>query len=106
MGPVIVTAPGGQTQRDPIGGSITGASKTAWIDESFQQMDRVLVKLLPVRRDHPGHATQKMTGQIRNLDPGNNEKKSVVGDAPKIALAQERRPTDEPIPSRQMPRSR
>ena len=45
---IVLAAPRGAPQQNPVGGAITGAAKALRIDERLGKPDRVPIQLLPV----------------------------------------------------------
>ena len=72
------------SQAAPIGRPIAGAPEPLDIHKAFQQLDGVLVEVLPVRADLPGDPPQEVTGQMAHVDPRQNQIARVVGDLVKI----------------------
>src|SRR5436190_24172505 len=68
------------TQASPIGRPIASAAKTFRVHETLQQVNRMMIKFLPVGAQAPGDPSQQMTGQMRHLHPRHNEITSIVGD--------------------------
>jgi hypothetical protein len=60
----------GETRLDPIGRSIVGTLEARGIHECLQQDKGVIVNLLPILRDNPGHSPQNMGGKRWYLNPG------------------------------------
>src|SRR5664279_4879602 len=77
---IVFTAPCGSSQYCPVRRPIAGSAEPFRVNEGFQKIDRVPVDAFPVLRDLAGHATQDMRGQVRNSDPRQNQKPSVVGE--------------------------
>ena len=48
VGLVVFAAPGGETEQLPVRRAVTGPAKTSGIDESFREVNRVVVHPLPI----------------------------------------------------------
>jgi len=92
----------GAAQHDPVGCPIASATKSLRFHERFQEADRVLVNLLPVPGQQAGHESQKMRGQMGNLDPGKNQEAEVIGQKTKILSPGFCRPADEAVATAQV----
>ena len=69
MGQIVLAPARGQAQGKPVGRTITNAAKAGRLDEGFQQINRVLVKLLPIVRNPARHPSQQMAGQVPDFYP-------------------------------------
>ena len=105
LGLFLDPAPGGLAQVDPVGRPVACALEALAIHEGLQVMDRVTVELLPVGADPAGDAAQDMAGQMRNLDPGQDEEARVICQEMEMLPAHRRRPADEPVARSHVPRS-
>ena len=85
-------APDSSSRRDS-----TCREKARRIDEGLEEVDRVAVELLPIRRHTPRQACEHMRGKVRNRHPGQDQEARVVGQEAQVAAARHRRPPDEPI---------
>src|ERR1035438_5921714 len=77
---IVFATPCGSSQHHPVRRSIACPAESFWIDEGFQQIDRVSVAALPILRDLAGHATEDVRSQVRDRDPRQNQKPRVVGE--------------------------
>lgn len=94
---VVLAAPRGHAEQNPVGGAIAGTGETLGIDKGLQPVNWVMVQSLPVGGYGSGDMAKQMGGKVRNLDPGQNEKPRVVGQEVAVALAGKRRPADEGV---------
>jgi len=94
----VAAAPRGLTDADPVRSLITGAPKAITFHKGFQEIYGMAVFLYPVRTDTPGDSAQNVAGQVRNFDPGQNQKPHVVGHEFEIDLPCLHIPADKVIP--------
>src|SRR5580765_85319 len=104
MSQIVLAAAGGSPQQDPVGGAITGSAKAFRIDEGLDEPDRVLIHSLPIARQRCSNAAEYVRGQVRHLDPRQDQKARVVGDQSDVTLAGFLAPTDVAIAAAQMAR--
>ena len=64
----------------PIGRPVAGALEPFHIHEAFQQIERMVVKGLPIPANPAGDATQEMTAQVRHFGPRHYEESTVIGN--------------------------
>jgi hypothetical protein len=94
---VIAAAPRALTDPLPVGGPIADTAIATAIDEGLQAMERVAILRRPIGLDALRDAREEMTGQVRNPDPGQDEKAGVVCHVGQVALARQGTPTDPGI---------
>jgi hypothetical protein len=87
----------------PIGGSITGATKSIGVDEALHQTDRMAILNLPIRRQAATPPRQQMAGQVFDLDPGQDEKAGLTAEQRQPSLTPLAIPADELIPRGALP---
>jgi hypothetical protein len=93
----------GKPHVNPVGCLVAGALKTLAVDKGLQKEDRMVVYFLPVSGEEPGHAAQDMGGQIRNLNPGQDEEAGILGNKMKVSISVSGWPPDKPIPRGDIP---
>src|SRR3990167_5623947 len=67
----------GQTEKNPVGGSVARAAKPLGVNKGFQIIERVSVETLPVARQHPRHTTENVRCHVSHLHPLQNEESAV-----------------------------
>src|SRR5688500_11234778 len=67
LGLIVLAPTGGVTQINPVGRAIARALELLRVNEGLQQINRMSIELLPIRRDDPSHSPQQMAGQVRHL---------------------------------------
>ena len=97
---VIAAAPRALADQLPVGGPIAHTAIAAAIDEGLQAIEGVAILRHPIGLDAPRDPRQEMTGQVRNLDPGQDEKSGVVRHIGQVALTHRRR---QPIQASRAP---
>src|SRR5580692_10326188 len=97
MREVVLAAPRCAAQENPVGGAVTGSSKTLRIDEGLGEPDRVLIHALPVAGQCGRHAAENVRGKMRRLDPRQNQEACIVRDKSDVAFAGLLAPADETI---------
>src|ERR1700722_6602087 len=90
----------------PVGRAITGAAKTAGIDESFREVNRMAIESVPVRGQRARDEAQNVGRQMWNPYPRQNEKASVVSDKANIPPPRRWAPAYITIAAAQMARRR
>jgi len=70
----------GLTNVDPVSRLITGPLKPARIHKGFGQIEGMDIGLLPVGAQAPEVEGYKLGSQMRDTDPGQNEKADIVRD--------------------------
>ena len=106
IGLVVFAAPGGEPEQLPVRRPVTGSAKTAGIDEGFREVNRMAVHPFPVVGQSAGHLPQNVRRQMRNLDPGQDQKARVIGDEADVAPPRFRAPADVAVAAAQMTRRR
>jgi len=100
---VLAAAALGLSHPLPVGGSVAGAPESVAVHERFHQVNRVAVFGPPVRaqlaEDHP----ENVAGQMRDHDPGENEKPGIVGQEAEVALPLLITPADKGVARRELP---
>ncbi len=81
----------------PIGSLVANPTEMLALDKSFQQVNGVSVFLYPVGTDAFGDASENMTSQMGNPDPGKDQETHVIGNERQIAFAGLGIPADEGI---------
>jgi hypothetical protein len=81
----------------PVGGPIADTAIAAAIDQALQAIEGVAILGHPIGLDAPRDSREQMTGQVRNPNPGQDEKSRVVRHVGQVALTHRRRPTDPSI---------
>lgn len=89
----------------PIGGSITGATKSICVYEALHQTDRMAILNLPIRRQAATPPRQQMAGQVLDLYPGQDEKAGLTAEQRQPSLTPLAIPADELIPRGALPSS-
>ena len=69
MKPILTAASLGLADAGPVGGPIEGAWKAILLDKAFQEIEIVVVLLLPVGADAPLHLAQEMAAQMGQANP-------------------------------------
>src|SRR5215470_4278295 len=103
---VVLTPPSGMAHQYPVSGTITGAAKTAGINERFCEVNRMAVDSFPVRCQHARRLSQNVRCQVWHLDPGQNQKAGVVGEEADVPPARLRVPADVAVAATQVSRRR
>ena len=85
--PIHTAAPLGGADMNPVCGAITGAGITFRVDKGFEQQRFDAIGVKPIIRKLMGHKREDFTGELWNLDPGEDEKAAVVDNARKVAPA-------------------
>ena len=93
----------GKSHVRPVGCLIAGALKTLAVDKGLQKEDGMVVHVLPVSGEDPGHAAQDMGGQRSNLNPGQDEEAGILGNKMKVSISVSGLPSDKPIPRGDIP---
>lgn len=106
MGLVILSPACGFAKINPVGRLVTDALETFCVHKGLQEVDRVLIKPLPVIFKPPGHPTQDMGSQVRHPDPGQNQEAALIGNQVDILSAYTGCPTDKAVPAADMARCR
>src|ERR1700730_7217253 len=101
---IVLAAARGVSQQNPVGGAVTSPAKACGIDKGFHKIDRMLVELFPILRQPLRHATEKVRGQVRYLDPRQNQKACVVGQEADVPPPRFRAPTKEAVAAAQVTR--
>jgi hypothetical protein len=101
--PTLARPAGSLTHPNPVGRLVTRTPESVRLHEGFQQVNGVVVALLPVGRDAPGNLRQNMAGQMLNANPGQDQKTAVVGDELQARSALLSRPTDPLVSASALP---
>jgi hypothetical protein len=88
----------GQAHIDPVAGSVAGALKTAEVDESLRQVERVAVGRLPILAEPPEIESQDLGGKTGDVNPRENEEANVVDDEGQMLASGWGIPSNESIP--------
>ena len=88
----------------PVRRPVACAREPFLIHKGLQIINRVIVKLLPVRADSSGHLPENVAGQMRDLYPRQDQKARVAGYEVQVATTHSRTPPDEPVPRPHVPR--
>jgi hypothetical protein len=97
------SAPCGFTDADPVICPIAGCSKPLGVDKGLQEIDGVMVEPLPIFGYLTAVEGQKIRGQMRSLDPGENEESALVGDQMKAFLPALSTPSDKAVSGPDVP---
>src|SRR6185503_8106475 len=82
---------------DPMGRPIADAGETLRFHEGFHQPQRQALTCWPIAAQTPCRLSQQTTGQVRRLNPGQNQKPAVMGQMRQTALPLATRPGDKLI---------
>ena len=99
----LTASPGRSAHILPVGGTITGACKTASFYKGLKQDGPIRVPLLPVVSESSAALGKDVGGQARHLDHGRNQKPAVVDDKLQGVFAGLFTPADELIPAAYSP---
>jgi hypothetical protein len=91
--------PFGLSHIEPIGRLIRGTLEAALIDESFEQAKGMAKIGKPVLSEGFDIEGEKPRGKVRDLDIGDNEEASILGDLMEVLFFDSVRPSDELIPA-------
>lgn len=69
LAPTLARPAGSLPHPNPVGRLVTSAPESVRLHESFQQVNAMVVALLPVGSDAPGNSRKNMAGQMPNADP-------------------------------------
>ena len=88
---VLGAAPGvgagpGLADTFPVGGPVAGSAEASRVYERFDQNRGCRVAALPVRRQLPGRQRQRVTGQIPDRHPGQEEQAGLAQHAVEVLL--------------------
>src|SRR5919202_2024605 len=106
MSLIVLSAPSGPSQNNPVRRAVASAAKALGVDKGLHKPDRVPVHLFPVTRQRCRHAAENVRGQMRHLNPGQNQKARVISDETNVALAGFLAPADVAVAAPQMARRR
>jgi ATP-dependent exoDNAse (exonuclease V) alpha subunit len=81
-------------QQHPVGCAVTGSAESFRIDERFQEVNRMAVRLLPIVGDPRRHAAENMRCQMLDAYPRENQKARVVGEESDVASPRFGAPSD------------
>lgn len=95
--PILPTSSLRLSHTNPIGGLVTRAFEPISFHKGLDQMDRMAVFFLPIRRKTSKNGGQDMAGQMRDLHPGENQKAGVVRDEVQVLPSHVVLPTNEAI---------
>ncbi len=102
MGLIVFTTTRGVPEMDPIGCFITGSLESLRVDESFHEINRMMVQAIPLIRQHPCHPSQDMRCQMLDPDPWQDKKPIIISHEVKILFSRPGRPPDKPVPATDM----
>lgn len=105
-GMVGLPTTGGLAQVAPTGSPVAGSCKTLGVDEGLEEINGMLVDLLPIRGNLSGHPSQQMGGQAWNFDPIQDKESSIVSQKMQVLLAGLDGPADKSVSATDMPWSR
>ena len=91
------------TDADPVGGFVAGSLEAITFHECFQEVKRVSVFGLPIGSYASGDPREKIEGQVRDIDPGQDEIAIVVGDPGQALSAGQREPSNPLVAGRDFP---
>lgn len=74
------------------------------IDECLKEMNRVGIDLFPIRRYATAVEGQQVRSQMRDLNPWQNQKSTLIGDQMEVVLAGRYIPPDKSVPDSDVPR--
>src|SRR5664280_725118 len=103
LAPTLARPAGSLTHPNPVGRLVTRTPESVRLHEGFQQVNGVVVALLPVGSDAPGNLRQNMAGQMLNANPGQDQKTAVVGDELQARSTLLGRPTDPLVSASALP---
>src|SRR5512139_2129840 len=101
MDSLLAKAAGG-AQTTPIGRSIAGPLKTTGVHKGFQKPQGRMKMLLPVFLQTSDRQGQHMRSQMGDLNAGQDEKPTVVGQVVEVEFSLWRRPPNVPIANRKL----
>ncbi len=96
-------SPFGIAQVDPVGGFVAGPLEAVLLNEGLQQEDGVIVLLYPVPAQPSGYMSQKVAGQMGNVDPRQYQKPTVAGNKGEVFCSCFAVPADEIIAGGRFP---
>ena len=97
MGLIVFASSRGIAEINPIGSFVTDPRKQAFVNKCLKIINRVVVLLLLIPWENPGHLTQYVRRQVLHLYPGQDEKTGVVGDEGQVFHSDIRNPSDKLI---------
>ena len=80
------TASLGLAEVDPVGGAVTGAPETGFLDKGLQQYRSYAVSFIPVGRERFGDLSEYHGGEVLSVHPRQNEEAGVVDDVAQVLL--------------------
>src|SRR5580704_224036 len=104
--PTLARPSGSLAHVNPVGRLVTGAPESVGLHEGLQQIKAMVIASLPVGIDPLGNLRKNMAGQMRNTNPGQDQKATLVGDEGQAASALLSRPTDPLISGSALPGGR
>mgnify|MGYP001595902405 FL=1 len=106
MLPIIATSSPALAQAEPVAGAVTGPVQSAGVNERFGQHEGLPIPLPPILRQTRADLSQEKRTQMRNSDPGQNQKALVVHQASEPPTPLLRSPTQERVAPRDLPSRR
>jgi hypothetical protein len=88
---------------NPVGGPIAGTGEAFRIDKGFQQHRADTIDIEPIIGKLMRSDRKDFAGEMRDLNPGKNQKSAVIDNAWKVALAGLIAPADPMIARRDFP---
>src|ERR1700676_3250936 len=93
----ILAAPRGAPQYLPVCRAITGAAKARRIDKGFQIVNGMRIDTQPILRHTLTHVTQNVGGQMRHLNPRQNQKARVISQQVEVSFSGFGTPSNEAV---------
>lgn len=103
VGAVHPTPLGRATHVDPVGSAITGAAIVQLVHQRLQQQRPDVVMLLPIGGELAGTAGQHVTGQMRDVNPGQEQETTLVDEVLEVFPPGVILPADPLVPRRHPP---
>ena len=99
----LLAVAGGLAEGLPVGRAVAGAAEAGGIDEGLHQPQAGPEPRRPVSREAGQGAGEHVGGEIRDLDPGQDEEPAVVDHPIEVGLPLGRGPADPPVAHAQDP---
>jgi hypothetical protein len=87
----------------PVVSLVAGASESLWIDKCLKEMDRVGIDIFPISRYAAAVEGQQMGSQVGDLNPGQNQKSTLIGNQTEVVLPDPYIPSDKSVPGSDVP---
>jgi len=99
-----LAATGSFADAAPVVSLVAGAAESLWIDKCLKEMYRVGIDIFPIFRYAAAVEGQQIGSQVGDLDPGQNQKSTLIGNQMEVALPDRYIPSDKSIPNSDVPR--